>query len=207
MRKERTKFMKHVAMVIMALVIALTAVLVPVPAKAAASDAFVVKSYMMAKGEKWTLNVYNAPAKAKISYKSSKSSVAAVSKKGVVTAKKAGSAVITTTIKEGKKSYSAKTKVTVKSKLTAAQCVKRVNAELNLVYLYAYNLAELNGWLDDEDAAAYLVACGDLVSAANDMVKQPSAYSADEIEETIEGILAMVETMEELLPVFVQPYE
>lgn len=207
MKKERVGFMKRVAMFTMALMIVLTAVLVPVSAKAAASDAFVVKSYMMVKGEKWTINVYNAPDDAKISYKSSKSSVAAVSKKGVVTAKKPGNAVITVTIKEGKKTYSAKTKIAVKSNLTAAQCVKRVNAELNLVYLYAYQLAEANGWLDDEDTAAYLAACGDLVSLANDVAKKPSAYSSDEIEETIEGILEMAEAMQELLPVFAQPYE
>lgn len=207
MRKERTTFMKHVAMFMMALVIALTTVLVPVPAKAAASDAFVVKSYMMVKGEKWTLHVYNAPEKAKISYKSSKSSVAAVSKKGVVTAKKNGSAVITATVKVGKKAYAAKTKITVKSKLTAAQVVQRVNAELIILYSNAYDLAEANGWLEDEDAAAYLVACGDLVLLAKDIAKKPSAYSEDEIEETIEGILAMAETMGDLLPTFAQPNE
>ena len=142
MENRKTSFMKRAAMFVMALAVVLTTVLVPVPAKAAAADAFVVSSYTMAKGEKWTLNVYNADD-AKISYKSSKSSVAAVSKKGVVTAKKAGSATITVTIKEGKDTYQGKTKIKVKSKVTTADQIKRVNAELNLLYMYAYELASI----------------------------------------------------------------
>ena len=142
MENRKTNFMKCVAMFVMALAVVLTTVLVPVPAKAAAADAFVVSSYTMAKGEKWTLNVYNAD-NAKISYKSSKKSVATVSKKGVVTAKKAGSATITVTIKEGKDTYQGKTKIKVKSKVTTADVIKRVNAELNLLYMYAYELASI----------------------------------------------------------------
>ena len=143
MENRKTNFMKRVAMFVIAMAVVLTTVLIPVPAKAAAKDAFVVKSYTMAKGEKWTLNVYNAADNAKISYKSSKKSVATVSKKGVVTAKKAGSATITVTIKEGKDTYQTKTKIKVKSKVTTADVIKRVNAELNLLYMYAYELASI----------------------------------------------------------------
>ena len=142
MENRKTNFMKRVAMFVIAMAVVLTTVLSPIPAKAAAADAFVVSSYTMAKGEKWTLNVYNA-GNAKISYKSSKKSVATVSKKGVVTAKKAGSATITVTIKEGKDTYQAKTKIKVKSKVTTADVIKRVNAELNLLYMYAYELASI----------------------------------------------------------------
>ena len=205
MENRKTSFMKRAAMFVMALAVVLTTVLVPVPAKAAAADAFVVSSYTMAKGEKWTLNVYNA-GNAKISYKSSKSSVAAVSKKGVVTAKKAGSATITVTIKEGKDTYQTKTKIKVKKQITYAEAIKRVNAELNLLYVCAAKLAEMNGWLENEEAVTYLAACADLVEEANAMAKNPNAYTVEEIEDELNAIAIMAEQMEGFLPVFAEPY-
>ena len=198
MENRKTSFMKRAAMIVMALAVVLTTVLVPVPAKAAAADAFVVSSYTMAKGEKWTLNVYNA-GNAKISYKSSKSSVAAVSKKGVVTAKKAGSATITVTLKEGKNSYQAKTKIKVKSKITTADAIKRVNAELNLLYVNAYDLAEGLGVLEDETVIEYLSACAEIVELGNAMAKKPSAYSEEEILEELDAIATMAQSMVELV--------
>ena len=206
MENRKTSFMKRAAMFVMALAVVLTTVLIPVPAKAAAKDAFVVKSYTMAKGEKWTLNVYNAADNAKISYKSSKKSVATVSKKGVVTAKKAGSATITVTIKEGKDTYQAKTKIKVKKQITYAEAIKRVNAELNLLYVCATKLAEMNGWLENEDAVTYLAACADLVEEANAMAKNPNAYTVEEIEDELNAIAIMAEQMEGFLPVFAEPY-
>ena len=198
MENRKTSFMKRVAMFVMALAVVLTTVLVPVPAKAAAADAFVVSSYTMAKGEKWTLNVYNAD-NAKISYKSSKKSVATVSKKGVVTAKKAGSATITVTIKEGKDTYQGKTKIKVKSKVTTADQIKRVNTELNLLYKYTYELAEGLGVLEDETVIEYLNACAEIVELGNAMAKKPSAYSEDEILAELEAIDAMAQSMVELV--------
>ena len=205
MENRKTSFMKRVAMFVMALAVVLTTVLVPVPAKAAAADAFVVSSYTMAKGEKWTLNVYNAD-NAKISYKSSKKSVATVSKKGVVTAKKAGSATITVTIKEGKDTYQTKTKIKVKKQITYAEAIKRVNAELNLLYVCAVKLAEMNGWLENEEAVTYLAACADLVEEANAMAKNPNAYTVEDIEDELNAIEIMAEQMEAFLPVFAEPY-
>ena len=190
--------MKRAAMFVMALAVVLTTVLVPVPAKAAAEDAFVVSSYTMAKGEKWTLNVYNA-GNAKISYKSSKKSVATVSKKGVVTAKKAGSATITVTIKEGKDTYQGKTKIKVKSKITTADTIKRVNAELNLLYVNTYELAEGLGVLEDETVIEYLNACAEIVELGNAMAKKPSAYSEEEILEELDAIATMAQSMVELV--------
>ena len=198
MEKRKTSFMKRVAMFAMALAVVLTTVLIPVPAKAAAKDAIIVSSYTMQKGEKWTLNVYNA-GNAKISYKSSKSSVAAVSKKGVVTAKKAGSATITVTLKEGKNSYQAKTKIKVKSKITTADAIKRVNAELNLLYVNAYDLAEGLGVLEDETVIEYLSACAEIVELGNAMAKKPSAYSEEDILAELEAIEAMAQSMVELV--------
>lgn len=198
MEKRKTSFMKRVAMLVMALAVVLTTVLSTVPAKAAAADAFVVSSYTMAKGEKWTLNVYNA-GKAKISYKSSKSSVASVSKKGVVTAKKAGSATITVTIKEGKDTYQAKTKIKVKKQITYADAIKRVNAELNLLYVNAYELAEGLGVLEDETVIEYLNACAEIVELGNKMAKKPSAYTEEEILAELDDIAVMAQSMVELV--------
>ena len=206
MENRKTSFMKRVAMFVMALVVVLTTVLIPVPAKAAESGAFYVPSYTMAKGEKWKLNVYNAADNAKISYKSSKSSVASVSKKGVVTAKKAGSATITVTVKEGKNTYKGKTKIKVKSQITYAEAIKRVNAELNLLYACAAGLAEMNGWLENEEALNYLVACADLVEEANAMAKNPNAYTVEDIDDELNAIAIMAEQMEGFIPVFAERY-
>ena len=205
MENRKTSFMKRAAMFVMALAVVLTTVMIPVPAKAEETGAFVVTSYTMAKGEKWTLNVYNAADNAKISYKSSKTSVATVSKKGVVTAKKAGNAVITVTIKEGKNTYQGKTKIKVKSKVTTVDKIKRVNTELNLLYVCAAGLAEMNGWLANEEALTYLATCADLVDEANKMAKKPSAYSDADIADMLEAISVMAEQMEAFLPVFAQP--
>ena len=198
MENRKTSFMKRVAMFVMALAVVLTTVFIPVPAKAAAADAFVVSSYTMAKGEKWTLNVYNAD-NAKVSYKSSKKSVATVSKKGVVTAKKAGSATITVTIKEGKDTYQAKTKIKVKKKVTTADVIKRVNAELNILYINAYELAEGLGVLEDETVIEYLNACAEIVELGNKMAKKPSAYTEEDILAELEAIEAMAQSMVELV--------
>ena len=198
MENRKTSFMKRAAMFVMALAVVLTTVLVPVPAKAAAADAFIVSSYTMQKGEKWTLNVYNA-GDAKISYKSSKKSVATVSKKGVVTAKKAGSATITVTIKDGSDTYQGKTKIKVKSKVTTADQIKRVNAELNILYMYAYELADGLGVLEDPDVLEYLEACATIVDVGNKMAKKPSAYTEEEIQEELDAIGAMAQSMVDLV--------
>ena len=206
MENRKTSFMKRAAMFVMALAVVLTTVLIPVPAKAAAADAFIVSSYTMQKGEKWTLNVYNA-GNAKISYKSSKKSVATVSKKGVVTAKKAGTATITVTVKDSEGTYQAKTKIKVKKQITYAEAIKRVNAELNLLYVCAVKLAKMNGWLENEEAVTYLAACADLVEEANAMAKNPNAYTVEEIEDELNAIAIMAEQMEGFLPVFAEPCE
>ena len=196
MENRKTSFMKRVAMFVMALAVVLTTVLIPVPAKAA--DAFIVSSYTMAKGEKWTLNVYNA-GDAKISYKSSKKSVATVSKKGVVTAKKAGSATITVTVKDSEGTRQAKAKIKVKNQITPAEAIKRVNAELNLLYVNAYELAEGLGVLEDPDVLEYLTACATIVDAGNKMAKKPSAYTEEEILEELDAIATMAQSMVELV--------
>lgn len=69
-------------------------------------------------GEKVTLKAKVKPAKKKVTFKSNNKRVATVSKKGVVTAKKAGSAQITATIKGTTKQAICKIKVSKKNKKT-----------------------------------------------------------------------------------------
>lgn len=73
----------------------------PAKAHAAAKPKISATSKKAVKGQSFTLKVKNAPGK-KIGWKSSNKKVATVSKKGKVTAKKAGSATITATV-AGKK--------------------------------------------------------------------------------------------------------
>ncbi len=198
--------MKRMVTLVLACALILTTVLVPTPAKAAkTSQGFIVASYTMAKGEKWTLVLHNAPAKAKPTYKTNKKSVATVNKKGVVTAKKPGTAVITVTWKEGKDTYAAKAKIKVKKAITYKDAIKRVNTELNLLYDYALYFAETNGWLDNDEAVEYLNNCAEVVNQANEVAADPDSYSDEDIETVLENIAAMADTMDQVLPYLAQP--
>ncbi len=73
------------------------------------------KKLTLVKGEKATLKAKVSPAKAKVTWKSSKKKVATVSKKGKVTAIKKGSVNIIATAKYKGKSKKATCKVTVKN--------------------------------------------------------------------------------------------
>ena len=76
-----------------------------------------VKKMVLEKGKKKTIKVKGKVKGAKYSFKSSKASIAKVSAKGVVTAKKAGKAVITVTEKKkAKKKTIGKVNVIVKNK-------------------------------------------------------------------------------------------
>ena len=187
-----------------AVAVLLTSSLVTVPVYAA-SKPMVVKSYMLAKGEKFTLNVYDEPDNAKISYKSKKSSVASVNKKGVVTAKKPGKTDIVVTVKVGKKTYQAKTKVTVKKSLTAAEYVATTYAELALMYTSACDLAIANGWDQDADVVDTLNAVGDIVTVAGDMTKHPKNYSEEDFMDELDAIETAANGVLELLPIISEP--
>ena len=187
-----------------AVAVLLTSFLVTVPVYAA-SKPMVVKSYMLAKGEKFTLNVYDEPDNAKISYKSKKSSVASVNKKGVVTAKKPGKTDIVVTVKVGKKTYQAKTKVTVKKSLTAAEYVATTYAELALMYTSACDLAIANGWDQDADVVDTLNAVGDIVTVAGDMTKHPKNYSEEDFMDELDAIETAANGVLELLPIISEP--
>ena len=187
-----------------AVAVLLTSFLVTVPVYAA-SKPMVVKSYMLAKGEKFTLNVYDEPDNAKISYKSKKSAVASVNKKGVVTAKKPGKTDIVVTVKVGKKTYQAKTKVTVKKSLTAAEYVATTYAELALMYTSACDLAIANGWDQDADVVDTLNAVGDIVTVAGDMTKHPKNYSEEDFMDELDAIETAANGVLELLPIISEP--
>lgn len=204
MEKKKMTWTKRILTLMVAVAVLLTSSLVTVPVYAA-SKPMVVKSYMLAKGEKFTLNVYNEPANAKISYKSKKSSVASVNKKGVVTAKKPGKADIVVTIKVGKKTYQAKTKVTVKKSMTAAEYVATTYAELALMYTSAYELVVANGWDQDADVVEKMNAIADVVNFAGDMTKHPKKYSEEEFIAELDAIDAAADCMQELLPIISQP--
>lgn len=204
MEKKKMTWTKRILTLMVAVAVLLTSSLVTVPVYAA-SKPMVVKSYMLAKGEKFTLNVYNEPDNAKISYKSKKSSVASVNKKGVVTAKKPGKADIVVTIKVGKKTYQAKAKVTVKKSMTAAEYVATTYAELALMYTSACDLAIANGWDQDADVVDTLNAVGDIVTAAGDMTKHPKKYSEDDFIAELDAIEEAANGVLELLPIISEP--
>ncbi len=204
MEKKKMTWTKRILTLMVAVAVLLTSSLVTVPVYAA-SKPMVVKSYMLAKGEKFTLNVYDEPDNAKISYKSKKSSVASVNKKGVVTAKKPGKTDIVVTIKVGKKTYQAKTKVTVKKSMTAAEYVATTYAELALMYTSACDLAIANGWDQDADVVDTLNTVGDIVTAAGDMTKHPKKYSEEDFMDELDAIETAANGVLELLPIISEP--
>lgn len=204
MEKKKMTWTKRILTLMVAVAVLLTSSLVTVPVYAA-SKPMVVKSYMLAKGEKFTLNVYDEPDNAKISYKSKKSSVASVNKKGVVTAKKPGKTDIVVTIKVGKKTYQAKTKVTVKKSMTVAEYVATTYAELALMYTSACDLAIANGWDQDADVVDTLNAVGDIVTVAGDMTKHPKKYSEHDFIAELDAIETAANGVLELLPIISEP--
>ena len=204
MEKKKITWTKRILTLMVAVAVLLTSSLVTVPVYAA-SKPMVVSKYMLAKGEKFTLNVYNEPDNAKISYKSKKSAVASVNKKGVVTAKKPGKTDIVVTVKGGKKTYQAKTKVTVKKSLTAAEYVATTYAELALMYTSACDLAIANGWDQDADVVDTLNAVGDIVTVAGDMTKHPKNYSEEDFMDELDAIETAANGVLELLPIISEP--
>ena len=204
MEKKKITLTKRILTLMVAVAVLLTSSLVTVPVYAA-SKPMVVSKYMLAKGEKFTLNVYNEPDNAKISYKSKKSAVASVNKKGVVTAKKPGKTDIVVTVKVGKKTYQAKTKVTVKKSLTAAEYVATTYAELALMYTSACDLAIANGWDQDADVVDTLNAVGDIVTVAGDMTKHPKNYSEEDFMDELDAIETAANGVLELLPIISEP--
>lgn len=103
----------------------LTVLILSLPLTASAAVKISKKSVTLTKTQKTTLKITGT--KKKVKWSSSKKSVASVSAKGVVTAKKKGTAVITA--KVGNKKYTCK--VTVRNPLTAKQAEKAVKKFLS----------------------------------------------------------------------------
>lgn len=114
----KTKWGKSIA-VVMAL--ALTVASVPgADAQAAKKAKLSTKKLTIKVGKKKTIKIKNKVKKAKYTFKVKKASIAKVSKKGVVTAKKAGKTTITVKEKSGKKTRKLGTvKITVKKNTTS----------------------------------------------------------------------------------------
>ena len=72
MERKNTTWRKYIISAVLVLAVALTTILAPVQVEAATLTPKVLKTYMMKKGEKFTLNVYDVADNAKISYKTSK---------------------------------------------------------------------------------------------------------------------------------------
>lgn len=99
-----------------------------VPASAAEKPALNKTKLTMTVGDTATLKVKNAAKKEKITWASKKKTVAAVSSKGKVTAKKAGKTVVSATLKKTGKTL--KCNVTVKASETPAPQTQDITALL-----------------------------------------------------------------------------
>ncbi|MGN0336572.1 MAG: Ig domain-containing protein [Lachnospiraceae bacterium] len=99
-----------------------------IPASAAAKPALNKTKLTMTVGDTATLKVKNAAKKEKITWASKKKTVAAVSSKGKVTAKKAGKTVVSATLKKAGKTL--KCNVTVKAAETPAPQTQDITALL-----------------------------------------------------------------------------
>lgn len=110
------------------------------------------KNVTMTVGTKYTLRVKNLPKKAKVTWTSSNKKRATVSKKGVVTAKKAGTVTIRSAIKQsGKKTK----RLTCKIKIN-----KKINMGKTLVIYFSVPEMESANSKVDAMAGASIVASG-----------------------------------------------
>ncbi|MCR5388668.1 MAG: carboxylesterase family protein [Lachnospiraceae bacterium] len=109
--------MKKIAAVALAAAMSLSLCTAAVTADTTKAPTLSKTKLTLTVGDKKTIKVKNAPGNAKITWKSSKKAVAAVSKKGKITAKKAGKTNITAVVKVSSKTVAKPVcKVTVKAK-------------------------------------------------------------------------------------------
>lgn len=207
MEKTKTTLLKRLATLMMVFAMIFTTVISAVPVKAAKTDLYIVGSVTLKKGEKFQLDVYSTKkiSANKITYKSNKKSVATVSKKGVVTAKKKGTATITTTVKIGKNTYQAKTKIKVKAKTTYADILANSIEAVNDAYAYIVALAVLNGWDEDENVVEWVGLCTEAIAAANEMVENPGDYTEKDFKAMLELLQDILDDMETLEPILSEP--
>lgn len=145
---------KRITSILVALAVVCTLIFNSVPKEVVASAKPVLnkKNVTMTVGTKYTLKVKNLPKKAKVTWTSLNKKRAVVSKKGVVTAKKAGTVTIRSTIKKsGKKTR----KLTCKIKIN-----KKMNMGKTLVVYFSVPEMENGNSKVDAMAGASIVASG-----------------------------------------------
>lgn len=145
---------KWISSMIVAFALVCTLIFNSVPGEvmAASNPQLNKKNVTMAVGTKYTLRVKNLPKKAKVTWTSSNKKRAMVSKKGVVTAKKAGTVTIRSAIKQsGKKTK----RLTCKIKIN-----KKMNMGKTLVIYFSVPEMESGNSKVDAMAGASIVASG-----------------------------------------------
>lgn len=118
-KQKRTGRLLSIFFLMLALVAGITAEAAPADAagkKAKLSIKLSSKKLSLKIGSRYTLKAKVKPAKAKVTWKSSKKKVAVVSSKGKITPKKKGKATITATVRYKKMTKKASCKVTVTEK-------------------------------------------------------------------------------------------
>lgn len=111
--------------------------------------------YTLVKGKKYQLKATVAPSKAsnkKVTFKSSKKSVATVSSTGKITAKKAGTAKITVTAKDGSKTKKVITVYVLNKKISKSKKITSMSAKLDKDVLYAGDTANVVVTVNDTAA-------------------------------------------------------
>lgn len=98
-------------------------------------------------GKSCRININNRYKGAKVSYKTSNKSVASVSSSGKVTGKKAGTAYITAAVVQNGKTYTLKTKVTVKAYIKVTRAYKTVKKGRKVTFIAkAYGTGKSVKW-------------------------------------------------------------
>jgi hypothetical protein len=103
--------------------------------------ASVTKKTLYVKGSPYTIKVNNASAKAVITYSTSNKAVATVSKSGVVTPVKAGSATVTVKVVQNGSAYNSKIAVTVKESKVISHLKQGFNEVTECYDNERYNLS------------------------------------------------------------------
>ena len=173
----------------------------------AAEKPYAQAQLIIKKGKSVNIILGNVADNAKVSYKTSKKSVATVSKKGVVKAKKKGKATITTTVKQGGKTYKIKTKVTVKTKLTAHDQIVTTNFEFCELYNMCTEVINANGWAEDETTVEFMTGFAEMVEEVQAVAEDPSVAGSEEaLKALVDVIKAYTEGAAEYLEYWETPY-
>ena len=204
--------MKRVMTLTLAFLMVLSAVLVPVNAKAEELEPITAESYVLEVGEQWYIPVLNTTEDAKITYKIAKKKVATVDKDGLITAHKKGKCKIVITVKQGGHVYKAKAPITVKTTMTALENISRMYPEVNYWFYYCYDLAAANGWIledgtyADELVGAWLDRYYTYVNGFEYIMEHPDEYTDEQMVEVQQGAAATMEPISEMIEVLLETY-